>query len=327
MKPSLADLGAVRSDLHRRPPSWFRGIVATGLGRRAANGGLLDELALHVVVGEKRPNRGIRLAERIPSTLDGLPVDVVGQLPPSPVTTPTSSPSPSSISEFGCGDDVAGDHGENGTVGCVGISYEGQPVLITTNHVVQYQDRAFSWQQSNHPTIGRGNYGVLELPGQQLYGSAAAHPEELFQVEATRIDPAPGLTLFGGLPGNTSFSVQATTELRAWLQGAAVVSYGAKTGDWRSGQVLTLFPRRPDAALTGMCLIQETSQQVSSPGDSGSLWAANTDQGFVAVGLHWGVVWVDSNSPRYTFVTELQAALAWLRVRDLVGDANWTGTT
>jgi hypothetical protein len=325
MNMTLSDLGALRSDLHERKPGWLRGIVATGMGRRVTQDLLLDDLALHVIVGKKFANRHLTLAERIPTDLDGVPIDVVGPLPRTEQDKSTASPP--SGSGVGSGDDVAGENGENGTVGCVGISYEGQPVLITTNHVVQYKDRAFRWQAQGRPTIGTGKFNVLELSGHQLYGSAAAHPEELFQVEATRIDPLPGLMLQGGLPGNTSFSVQATTDLRAWLQGANVVSYGAKTSDWRSGYVLTLFPRRPDAGLTGLCLIQETSQQISTGGDSGSLWAARTDNGFVAVGLHWGVVWANPDSPVYTFVTELQAALAWLRVRDLVGDANWTGTT
>jgi hypothetical protein len=323
MNASLADLRALRTDLHARPPAWFPEIVASGFGRRTTNGQLLDDFALRLLVAEKRPNRQLGLGARIPSTIDGLGIDVTGPLPP---------PSPDSIEAsgslvLGCGEDVAGRHGEYGTVGCVGISYEGRPVLITTNHVIASKDTAFRWSPNDHPTVGTGGYSVLELTGQELYGSAAAHPEELFQVEATRVDPVAGLTLQGGMPGNVSFSVQPTTELWNWLQGAYVVSYGASTGGWRTGHVVMLFPRRPDVALTGLCLIQETGQRTSANGDSGSLWAAQQNGGFVAVGLHWGQVWANPNSPIYTFVTELQAALPWLRVRTLVGDANWQGTT
>jgi hypothetical protein len=209
----------------------------------------------------------------------------------------------------------------------VALTNDGRPVVVTTNHVVASSNIAFRWLLPGKPSIGSGGRGVLELSGADLYGSFAADPGELFQVEATCINLNKGTTVHGGLQDGSSFGVQSTSELMPWLVNANVRSYGAASSGWRSGVVRMMFPRRPDAPVTGLCLIQETSSLRSSDGDSGSYWVAEAEDGLVGVGIHWGFVWSSAGSPLYTFVTELEAALPFLDIATLIGDATWSTTT
>jgi hypothetical protein len=322
---SLADLGALRRALHLQPPAWLKGARMTGIGRRVSGGRQQDEWAIHVMVDRKRPRENLRSGEVIPGALDGLPIDV---LAPAPlvVLPGREAGAGAAPDHLASGAPVADRFGGNGTIGCIGVTLEGRPVLVTTWHVVGQAAQAVS---GGH-VIGTGGARVGELAGQMLYGADAMHPDELFQVEATTVDLHGGQKLRGGLPGGLAFSVASTGDSHVWLSNARVRSYGAATVGWRTGSVLTLFPLRPDvhpdgSMLTGLCLVQEDGQG-SLDGDSGSLWVAEHAGGFVAVGLHWGQVW-ETNQVKHAFVTELEAALSWLRIHELKGGPDWTATT
>jgi hypothetical protein len=322
MSVSVQDVLTAREELHRHAPRWLQSAIATGVGDRSTER-TSEERSLAVAVPRKRSRGTLHLADRIPPFLDGVPIDVLGPLPSLESTGASSSASQGARS----GSDIGGKRGENGTATCVALSVDGRPTLVTTGHILASSDDAFRWALPGKPSIGRGGDSVLELTGADLYGAAAATPGELFQVEMTRVDLKSGLSVSGGLPDGSSFGVQPTADLVEWLANAQVRSYGASSAGWRTGFVRMLFPRRPDAPLTGMCLIQETGILRSRAGDSGSLWVADAENGYVAVGLHWGFVWRSTGSPIYTFITELEAALSHLSIASIVGDASWTATT
>jgi hypothetical protein len=220
---------------------------------------------------------------------------------------------------LGSGREIGARFGGAGTIGCVGTTTDGVPCLITTEHVIPPDDvQAISLGAP----AGRAGQAVEELVGSELYGSDAMNPTEEFQVEVTRIDDLPkGYVLHGGLPDGSSFSVSPTRDTFSWLQGSQVRSYGFGNNGWRTGTVSSLFPRRTDVPLTGLCLVAEDT--LSADGDSGSLWVARRGAEQVAIGLHWGWT-LDAQGVRHALVTELQAALAWIGVREVKGDAAWS---
>jgi len=319
---TVTEIRRVRDVVYRHPPRWLSNVVITGVTNRNPSRAV-HEWCLAVAVRRKRSRRSLSPAERIPTIIDGVPVDVVDMAAAASAAPGTAG----AAQMLGSGSDIAGNHGERGTATCIAVGDDGAPALITTAHLLSNSTTAFRWAIPDKPTIGKVNRSILEVAGADLYGNAVAHPDEVFQVEATRIDLLPGLSIRGGLPDGSSFGVQSTVDLVQWLDHATVRSFGAARSEWRTGFVRMLFPRRPDAPLTGMCLVQETGDIRSKPGDSGSLWVAAAQNGDVAVGLHWGFVWRSAGSPVYTFVTELEAALPFLRIASIVGDATWTTTT
>jgi hypothetical protein len=53
-----------------------KNVVGVGVGLRQRAGELTDEVVLTVMVREKQPDSALRRRDRIPTELDGVPVDV-----------------------------------------------------------------------------------------------------------------------------------------------------------------------------------------------------------------------------------------------------------
>jgi hypothetical protein len=53
-----------------------KNVVGVGIGFRERNGEVTDEMVLTVMVSQKEPWSRLRRQDRIPSELDGVPVDV-----------------------------------------------------------------------------------------------------------------------------------------------------------------------------------------------------------------------------------------------------------
>ena len=60
------------------------GVVAVEVARRWQGGAPTDQVGIRVTVARKRPRSEVPKSELFPSSLDGIPVDVVEGRPPQP---------------------------------------------------------------------------------------------------------------------------------------------------------------------------------------------------------------------------------------------------
>jgi hypothetical protein len=77
MRKAQDALARVAGDWMSRP-----GVVAVEVARRWQGGAPTDQVGIRVTVARKRPRSEVPSSELFPSSLDGIPVDVVEGRPP-----------------------------------------------------------------------------------------------------------------------------------------------------------------------------------------------------------------------------------------------------
>ncbi|MCW5556769.1 MAG: hypothetical protein KIT22_02840 [Verrucomicrobiae bacterium] len=133
----LASYEKVREELARIP-----GVVEVGVGLRRRGGRLVEEAVYVVTVKEKRPESEIPDAERIPSTIHGVPTDVVVQREPKLLLgfgdEDDSKNYKTKVGGISIG---AEDAGGTGTLGCFcKQNSDGSTVLLSNHHVLFHGD-------------------------------------------------------------------------------------------------------------------------------------------------------------------------------------------
>jgi hypothetical protein len=74
-QPDMSRVQAVKAKYERMLMD-KKNVVGVGIGFRERNGELTDQMVLTVMVSQKEPWSRLRRRDRIPSELDGVPVDV-----------------------------------------------------------------------------------------------------------------------------------------------------------------------------------------------------------------------------------------------------------
>ena len=106
------------------------GVVGVGYGLKERDGALTHVPAWRVYVREKRPLRGMRIAERIRPLIAGVPTDVIEC---APVHACAGSAAPLALA----GASIANAKGVPGTLGCFAWHQDdGRPVMLSTWHVL-----------------------------------------------------------------------------------------------------------------------------------------------------------------------------------------------
>jgi hypothetical protein len=133
-----ADLNTVRSVLKSsRNQLLERGnVVAAGVGYKITGGQKTDSLSIVCSVKKKVPGSQLSSADLVPSTLDGMPTDVIETGVIRALQSPTEKhrPAPGGVS-IGHRDITAG------TLGCL-VKKNGQTVILSNNHVLANSNAA-----------------------------------------------------------------------------------------------------------------------------------------------------------------------------------------
>jgi hypothetical protein len=103
--------------------------MGVGYGLKEVAGLATDDPAWRVYVRRKKPSKALFRAERLPTVIDGVVVDVVEK----PATWPSSGSSLMAPVE---GQRVANARGVPGTLGCVAIAFDDESVMLTSHHVL-----------------------------------------------------------------------------------------------------------------------------------------------------------------------------------------------
>jgi hypothetical protein len=121
--PALAALGDDE-------PYEFSNVVGVGIGEKEIDGVPTGQLAVKVLVKEKRPDNRLSAAARVPQTIDGVPTDVeqTGEISAYRFTA-RRRPAPGGISIGNCTRNMAG------TLGCL-VTRNSQLFILSNNHVM-----------------------------------------------------------------------------------------------------------------------------------------------------------------------------------------------
>jgi hypothetical protein len=133
-----ADLNTVRKVLkNSRNQVFDRGnVVAAGVGFKVTAGQKTDSLSIMCSVVKKLPSSQLSSADLVPSTMDGIPTDVIETGVIRALQSPTEKhrPAPGGVS-IGHRDITAG------TFGCL-VKKNGQTVILSNNHVLANSNAA-----------------------------------------------------------------------------------------------------------------------------------------------------------------------------------------
>jgi hypothetical protein len=133
-------------------------VVATGIGYKYTAGQKTPNLAIICSVAEKLPEAKLPSQDRVPATIDGLPIDVVqtGIFRSLQAPTDRLRPAPGGAS-IGHRDITAG------TLGCL-VKRGGQTYILSNNHVLANSNQA----QIGDPILQPGPYDGGKLPDDHI---------------------------------------------------------------------------------------------------------------------------------------------------------------
>lgn len=308
----MKTLGAVRDALHGpAAPPFMRGVLATGIGPKIVGGAPTDALAIHFVVAKKLAPSALSRAAAIPRQIDGYATDVVdggrGELA-LPARSTFDSPA-----GWGYGTPLLTETGAWGTAACSARTLDGRPLLVTSAHVVDLDEAVYDGGSEPPVRLGRCSARLPLASRRELYGDrgSAQDGQYLVDVAVIALDAGPARTAHMLAPQLFSAQVD-TAHIDEWLfTTTPLLAWGAASQVWRRGSVVFYWPRRTTDDQLGLCLVQQ--EPMSEPGDSGSLWLADIDGQYTAVGLHWGLS--TEGESVMSFVTDGIAALGKLGVQ------------
>lgn len=319
----LRDALAVRHDLHDRKPPWMENVIATGFGPKLVDGNATDEPAIQFFLKTKRANKRIARTLRVPKSIEGFTTDVLpgtGGVALNALSLPATD-----VALIGAGVAITSSAGERGTVTCAATDDAGQPVFITAAHFVTEGREVRN--DSEAITLGTVRTAKTLLTGDELYPGFGLGDIPC-RVDVAVVVPAPGVVPRGGLPTGGEFSVQSWKLTFTWMMAEAkagrhalVMTFGAvhqggkrEKPEWRTGGVVSVFPRAVVRDITYFCSIFD--EKKSYPGDSGSLWICHMADGRrPAIGIHYGIM----DDSQYALVTDISSALPFVGIQTLLG--------
>lgn len=154
------DITAVRSILKNAAPTLHgrANVVATGIGYKITRGKRTPDLSIVCSVTEKLAAARLSPADLVPSTMDGVPTDVVqtGRLRALQSRTERQRPAPGGVS-IGHRDITAG------TLGCL-VRRGGDTFILSNNHVLANSNEA----QRGDPIMQPGPIDGGQLPNDHI---------------------------------------------------------------------------------------------------------------------------------------------------------------
>lgn len=241
---------------HRKTLLALPNVHDVDIGFELADGEPTGKLALRVYVDNKRSPRGLRVADRAPEELDGVPVDVI---------------------EFTPELQLARDDLHDPVIGGVRIRNVNKPTGGTLGMVVLHRDTL--------RPLGLSNYHVMQRTP-AVAGDLISQPGDGVNILGPVVASDKALDCAVCALGSraSSFDIYGLDPVSGWTVarlGMKVVKSGISSGvtfgvvDGLNAQRISVMPGSAPAA----------SGEVSLPGDSGSIWLEMATGR--AVGLHY----------------------------------------
>lgn len=292
-------------------------VVGTGIGLRTVNGVPTGEPAVKVFINQRAMRAGSRVSEDIPTTIDGLPVDVqvMGEIFLQGFSQRFARPVPCGCSISNVDADARGNFRSAGTLGALVRLNNNKLCFISNNHVIGDfnrgligRDRIIQPGTLDQGSISTDLVGVLENVVELRTGSV------------NRVDGATAFTAFSRVEGRHVTYQLNPTPLAPTLN-LSVMKNGRTTGP-TMGQIVAInfrtspifYPGIGGVVFTEQIVIQGTGGRFSASGDSGSL--------IVSAGTRQPVGLLFAGSDTFTIANPISAVMRELNISEfLTADA------
>jgi hypothetical protein len=254
----------------------YKGIRDVSVGYKFQDGKMTDELSIIVYVFSKYNETDIEEGQILPKEIEGLPLDVIES---NPVEHPIANPFEIQNPLIG-GISISNTRFRNsGTLAAIVYDKEsGKPLGLTNHHVLIGSGNVFRRagrkgdrinQPAFKPDSSRYNIGKLWKGNKHLDCS-------VFTILSRSIETNNSLNgIVGSVKGETYP-----------LIGMPVKKTGARTG-LTYGIISAVSSNAERFTVSSNSRKPAPKNEISRPGDSGSLWVTDTPDN-LAVGLHWG---------------------------------------
>jgi endonuclease G len=254
----------------------FHGIRDIALGFKYKNGVMTNEIAIIVYVYNKFRKDELEEKQILPASIEGIPIDIIES---NPIEHPLENPYGLQNPLFGglCISNTK--LNSAGTLGAIVYDRDtNMPLGLTNHHVLIGNGNVFRRggrkgdrinQPAFKPDSPKYNIGRL-LKGNKHFDCS------VFEVSGREIETVNELN---GISGPIKGTKQPLLGMPIKKTGARTgVTYGIISAVTSELERFTISPNPQKPAFNG---------EISSAGDSGSVWVTDTDDNF-AIGLHWG---------------------------------------
>lgn len=253
------------------------GVIGVGYGLKEVVGLVTDDPAWRVYVRRKKPLNALFRAERLPKAIEGVAVDVLER--------PTKWSCSGSLIAPVAGRRVANARGVPGTVGCIAMALDDEPVMLTSHHVL---------------------FGAGSVAGDPVWLVEEAGPTESFRALGRSRFGRLGTIAFEGADYFVDCAVASlegmtgsTESWRAVLDSSATAGAGVRVSKCGSESGVTegvvVDVAYPDLAFVEGRARPAPRQILVAPASPGETFTAEGDSGAVlrdergsVVGLLWG---------------------------------------
>lgn len=283
----VAEARVAIADLTRRQHQWVRTTDYLAIGPKSVNGVVTTDLSLHAVVTEKLPKSGITRRDRIPSTIAGLPTDVVaaGDIPMP------QAPTPHQVQNVGYGTGLIRSDNTIASMGCIVRDARRREMGTTAAHFLgdSPPNNECWYQRAGSNSYPQSSDFELEdcwwiVPTSTVYGERAhSLHASLVRLDIARLRMNQSVVpSYSGVGGASLVLHRSTGHLKTHLLEKPVQYVSNVSRALTYGTVWELFPQSQQAPYP--LYFCSVSTHGGLEGDSGALWCYPTDRGQVIVG-------------------------------------------